>query len=139
MQNQLINIETLEKDQHLTAAYEDFKDRICYKYLMSLDTTDFSKLHKKMKMIPGNSTPCCNLITNCLHCLYWGPVFNVEKNKFAFVKVYESSGTKTYIYGPGYHMLGYFSKFEGIYSFDQKYPNNIIESQLGDLKIVRVY
>jgi hypothetical protein len=42
------------------------------------------------------------------------------------------------IYGPGYHFLSFFSKFQGIYGFDQNYPNNIIESTIGDLKIVRV-
>ena len=71
-----------------------------------------------MKMIPGNSTPCCNLTINCCRCFYWGPVFNVETNRFALVIAMESSGTKTYIYGPGYHMLGYFSRLQGVYGFD---------------------
>ena len=44
IQNQLINVETLDKEKHLTAAYEDFKDRLCYKYLISHDSTDFKIL-----------------------------------------------------------------------------------------------
>ena len=89
-------------------------------------------------MLPGNSSPCMNLGINFIRCFFLGPVFNVETNRFALVTVKENSGTKTQIYGPGYHMLGYFSKLEGIYGLDQKYENNIIESALGDLKIVRV-
>ena len=44
MQNQVINEETLEKEKYLTAAYEDFKDRLCYKYLITIDSSDFKVL-----------------------------------------------------------------------------------------------
>jgi hypothetical protein len=42
------------------------------------------------------------------------------------------------IYGPGYHILDYFNELQGTYSFNANYPNNIIESNCGDLKIVKV-
>ena len=30
-----------EHEKHLTAAYEDFKERLCYKYLVSYDSSNF--------------------------------------------------------------------------------------------------
>jgi hypothetical protein len=62
----------------------------------------------------------------------------VEQNHFALVINQSESGKKTLIYGPGYHILGYFNRLQGVYSFHQNYPNNIIESEIGDLKIARV-
>lgn len=35
-------------------------------------------------------------------------------------------------------MIGFFNELQGIYSFDQTYLNGIIESIIGDLKIVKV-
>jgi hypothetical protein len=43
-----------------------------------------------------------------------------------------------YIFRPGVHILGYFSTLQGIYSLNESYPNNIIQSDVGDLMIVRV-
>ncbi len=33
-----------EHEQHLTDAYADFKERLCYKYLVAYDSTDFGLL-----------------------------------------------------------------------------------------------
>jgi hypothetical protein len=38
---------------------------------------------------------------------------------------------KTEIYGPGYHFLGYYKKLIGIYSFHDRWPNNLIASPVG--------
>ena len=48
--------EELRKNQ-VGDGYKDFKDRICYKYLVSIDATDFDSLAKEIGMIPGNSSP----------------------------------------------------------------------------------
>jgi len=34
-----------EHEQHLTDAYADFKERLCYKYLMAYDSTNFGLLN----------------------------------------------------------------------------------------------
>lgn len=60
---------------HLTAAYEDFKERLCYKYLVNLDSSNFKELQQKMDMIAGNSSPCYNMLTCCIPCYWFGPVF----------------------------------------------------------------
>ena len=37
--------------------YKDFKDRMCMKYLISIDASDFDTMAKEFGMIPGNSSP----------------------------------------------------------------------------------
>jgi hypothetical protein len=48
-----MNIGRNEHEKYLTSAYEDFKDRLCYKYLLTYDSSDFKLLEKKLDMIPG--------------------------------------------------------------------------------------
>ena len=43
-----MNENRLEHEKYLTAAYEDFKDRLCYKYLMTYDSSDFKLLQNKL-------------------------------------------------------------------------------------------
>jgi hypothetical protein len=64
--------------------------------------------------------------------------FEVEKNHFALVITGEGPVKRTVIYGPGFHRIGFFNKLEGIYSFDNEYPNNLIASSIGDIKIAKV-
>lgn len=33
-----------EHEKYLTAAYEDFKERLCYKYMVTYDSSDFNLL-----------------------------------------------------------------------------------------------
>lgn len=101
-------------------------------------------------MIPGNSTKlkidtwsfcstyCCCLV---VPYVYWSvkKSFKVPNNSFAFVLEDADDGRKTVIYGPGFHIIGYYNEVQGIYSFDKRYPNNIIESKIGDLKLAIVY
>ena len=42
MQEKIIGEDANE--QHLTAAYKDFKERLCYKYMITIDSSDFSML-----------------------------------------------------------------------------------------------
>ena len=37
-----------EHEQHLTDAYADFKERLCYKYLMAYDSTNFGLLRGRL-------------------------------------------------------------------------------------------
>jgi hypothetical protein len=37
----MFNNEDVEHYKYLTAAYEDFKQRLCYKYLVTYDSSDF--------------------------------------------------------------------------------------------------
>jgi hypothetical protein len=48
-----MNIGRNEHEKYLTSAYEDFKDRLCYKYLLTYDSSDFKLLENKLDMIPG--------------------------------------------------------------------------------------
>jgi hypothetical protein len=42
------------------------------------------------------------------------------------------------LYGPGYHNLSCFCHMQGVYNFNQDYPNGLIISEIGDLIIARV-
>ncbi len=41
-----------EHEKYLTSANEDFKDRLCFKYLLTYDSNDFRLLEAKLNMIP---------------------------------------------------------------------------------------
>lgn len=43
--NQVMEADKLNNQKYLTAAYEDFKSRLCYKYLVTYDSSDFKQLH----------------------------------------------------------------------------------------------
>lgn len=47
------------KNKWLSEAYEGFKDRLCYKYLIIESENDFSYkvLEQKLNLIPGNTNP----------------------------------------------------------------------------------
>lgn len=62
----------------------------------------------------------------------------MENNHFALVIHKTSEGTRTEIYGPGYHLLSFFHRLQGVYSFHDNYPDNMIKSENGDFQIVRV-
>lgn len=47
-------------------------------------------------------------------------VFTVKANHFAMVIEYHKSGKRTRLYGPGYHILGYYNKLLGIYTFGEQ-------------------
>ena len=47
-------------------------------------------------------------------------------------------GKQTELYGPGYHILGYYNRLLGRYSLDKLNEKNMIESEVGDLKICKV-
>lgn len=72
-------------------------------------------------MKEGNSsntkTDCaclCSHVFACFLCpiIWWKTrtVFNVPNNSFAYVIEEADEGRKTQIYGPGYHILGYYNK-----------------------------
>ena len=60
-------------------AYEDFKERICKKYLISYDLTDFEKLKTQLGMIEGNSSPenimCVRYSAYCCFCLIFPIIY----------------------------------------------------------------
>lgn len=89
-------------------------------------------------MIPGNSSPTRNYMSCCFPCCWCFPIFEVPANHFALVINETSEGKRTVFYGPGYHMLSYFNSLQGVFSFHKTYNNNIIESDIGDMKLVRV-
>lgn len=128
----------LNKEKYLTAAYEDFKSRLCYKYLVTFDSSDFQQLKKVLDMKSGNSNPTSNYLTCMMPCCWLNLIFEVPQNHFALVINEFDGGKRTVIYGPGYHIINYFNSLQGIYSFHTNYRNNMIESSIGDLKIVRV-
>ena len=68
-------------------------------------------------------------------------VFTVKANHFAMVIEYHKSGKRTRLYGPGYHILGYYNKLVGIYTFGEcgsGTNTNVISSTNGDLVIAKV-
>ena len=91
-----------------------------------------------MGMKEGNSDPCMNLIYSALPCFWLNAVFEVEANNFAIVINSSKEGKQTKIYGPGNHNISCFNKLQGIYNFHEDYPNNLIESDIGDFKVARV-
>lgn len=133
-----MNDEILKHEKFLTAAYEDFKTRLCYKYLLTYDSSDFNLLGQKLNMIEGNSNPLTNLLTCMVPCCWINLIFEVPSNHFALIVNESSEGKKTLVYGPGFHIINYFNKLQGVYNFHQQYTNNMVESEVGDLKIVRV-
>lgn len=62
----------------------------------------------------------------------------MSENHFALVEVRSSSRPETKIYGPGYHFLGPYHYVQGQYTLQDKVPNNLIQSTLGDLTIITV-
>lgn len=80
-------------------------------------------------MIRGTSTPLTIAILEKMACycfcliipiVYWCTriIFEVSANHFALVENQSDEGKMTVIYGPGYHIIGYFNRVIGIYSFD---------------------
>ena len=53
-------------------AYEDFKERICKKYLVSFDLSDFDEIKRSFGMIEGNSSPESVMR---LQCMAYGCIF----------------------------------------------------------------
>jgi hypothetical protein len=47
--------------------------------------------------------------------------FNVKANHFAMVINEHKQGKRTLLYGPGYHILGYYNTLVGIYTFGEDY------------------
>jgi hypothetical protein len=89
------------------------------------------KLQVKLGIIDGNATPyetdfkriqsnlCCCLIYPLIQ---WNikKVFSVKPNHFAMVIQSHKSGKRTRLYGPGYHILGYYNELIGIYTFGEE-------------------
>ena len=135
---------------HLTSAYENFRNRLTYKYLIAEDITNAKELEEKLKMIPGNTTQIewegktasayLGAILLCIPTIYYYTriKFEVKANHFALVESTNEEAPKTKIYGPGFHFLGRYNSLLGIYSFTQEYPNNIITSPVGDLQIAMI-
>jgi len=48
-----MNLGRDEHEKYLTAAYEDFRERLCYKYMVTYDSSDFKLLSSKLNLIPG--------------------------------------------------------------------------------------
>lgn len=74
-------------------------------------------------------TFCCFLgVPLVLPTIYYmtRTIFEVDKNCFALVIEKTKEGRKTEIYGPGYHVLGFYCDLDGIYSFKDQNQNNII-------------
>ncbi len=138
MQDKMVPKELNEHHKYLTAAYEDFKDRLCYKYLVSYDSSDFELLKIKLNMVSGNSTPCLNCCFDCVPCCCLCSRLEVPVNHFALVINQSDRGEKTLIYGPGFHNLSYFSRLQGVYDFQSPHNDNLIVSEIGDLKIAKV-
>ena len=72
-----MNADALNHEKYLTAAYEDFKNRLCYRYIVTYDSSDFNLLKKKLNMIEGNSTPTANLLTCLVPCCWYNLIFEV--------------------------------------------------------------
>lgn len=134
----------------MTEAYQDFKDRLCMDYLIAQDMQNYDVLRKKLNMVEGTATKYKTDIHKCLsiafcwtvaYPIWWctRTVFEVNGNHFAFVeKNDDKEGRRTIICGPGVHFLGFYYKLIGIYSFADRFPNNVLISPVGDLQIAEV-
>lgn len=64
--------------------------------------------------------------------------FRVPDCHFAMVEDRSQKWPKTVLYGPGYHFLGLYKRVQGLYSFGDRVPDHLYQSDLGDLTIIVV-
>lgn len=69
-----------KQKNHMSEAYLDFKERLCYDYLICDDASNFDNLINKFNMKPGNSSAFnIDIYRNLAYCcpctiyfpLYW--------------------------------------------------------------------
>ena len=87
-------------------------------------------------MKEGNSDPCMNIFYGLFFCCT--STIEIEDKSFGIVINKSSEGIKTKIIGPGCHFLPPFNYIHGVFNFHEEYDNNLIESPVGDFKVLRV-
>ncbi len=65
-------------------------------------------------------------------------VFTVKANHFAMVVHRSGQGEITFLYGPGYHIIGYYNELVGVFNFVDSFRNGQIRSSAGDMMIAKV-
>lgn len=63
----------------MTTAYDDFKDRLSFQYLIANDLTNFDSIKEQLDLKPGNSSAeeiDVKSVVNCLLCPLIVPYVN---------------------------------------------------------------
>ena len=93
-------------------------------------------MKEKLKMEESNSDPLLNILYSCMSCCT--STIEIEDKSFGICIRKTKEGIITRVLGPGCHLIGPFSKLHGTFNFHEEYENNLIESPVGDFKILRV-
>ena len=138
------------KAMNFEAEYENFKHRICNKYLIASSLSSMNEVLEKLGAMSSSlsmqdieSRQVVSFALSIFCCLsliyfYTRERFEVPQNEFALVASDSGKAKCTLIYGPGYHMLGRYNKLLGIYNLAKMNGpagNNLIVSPVGDLII----